>query len=91
MARWHFTPDRRITRVGDLEACSLWYNKAYNYRVIELSTPGPVGNFYLSKSLAVVKAGFLIRTVNLASRQMQLTGDDNATIKLNSFPAQAQI
>ncbi|OQE44287.1 hypothetical protein PENCOP_c002G08254 [Penicillium coprophilum] len=88
--QWHVTPARRIIRVGDLEVYLLWRNEAYNYWVMELPVSGPIGNYSSpSKSLVVVKAGYLIRTANLMNNHLQLTGDVNATteIEVISSPA----
>ncbi|KAJ5177637.1 uncharacterized protein N7500_000336 [Penicillium coprophilum] len=90
VVQWYVTPARRIIRVGDLQVYLLWRNEAYNYWVMELPASGPIGNYSSpSKSLVVVKAGYLIRTANLINNQLQLTGDVNATteIEVISSPA----
>ncbi|KAJ5951939.1 uncharacterized protein N7479_010352 [Penicillium vulpinum] len=88
--KWHVTPDRRIIRVADLEVYLLWRNEAYNYWVMELPASGPIANYSSpSKSLVVVKAGYLIRTADLTNKQLRLTGDVNGTteIEVISSPA----
>ncbi|KAJ5969663.1 hypothetical protein N7501_005911 [Penicillium viridicatum] len=90
VVQWHVTPARRIIRVADLEVYLLWRNEAYNYWVMELPVSSPIGNYSSpSKSLVVVKAGYLIRTADLINKQLRLTGDVNATteIEVISTPA----
>ncbi|KAJ5706029.1 hypothetical protein N7536_001718 [Penicillium majusculum] len=90
VVQWHVTPARGIIRVADLEVYLLWRNEAYNYWVMELPVSSPIGNYSSpSKSLVVVKAGYLIRTADLINMQLRLTGDVNATteIEVISTPA----
>ncbi|KAJ5528830.1 hypothetical protein N7527_002223 [Penicillium freii] len=90
VVQWHVTPARRIIRVADLEIYLLWRNEAYNYWVMELPVSSPIGNYSSpSKSLVIVKAGYLIRTADLINNQLRLTGDVNATtvIEVISTPA----
>lgn len=83
VVQWHVTPARRIIRVVDLEVYLLWRNEAYNYWVMELPVSSPIGNYSSpSKSLVVVKAGYLIRTADLINKQLRLTGDVNATTEI---------
>ncbi|KAJ5804471.1 uncharacterized protein N7518_000774 [Penicillium psychrosexuale] len=90
VVKWRVTPARRIIRVADLQVYLLWRNEAYNYWVLELPVSGPIGNYTSpSKSLVVVKAGYLIHTADLINKQLRLTGDVNATteIEVISSPA----
>jgi Beta-galactosidase, domain 2./Glycosyl hydrolases family 35. len=83
VVQWHVTPARRIVQVVDLEVYLLWRNEAYNYWVMELPISSPIGNYSSpSKSLVVVKAGYLIRTADLINKQLRLTGDVNATTEI---------
>ncbi|KAG0157680.1 hypothetical protein PDIDSM_4865 [Penicillium digitatum] len=90
VVQWHVTPARRIIRIADLWVYLLWRNEVYNYWVMELPASSPIGNYSSpSKSLVVVKAGYLIRTAELTNKQLRLTGDVNATtqIEIISSPA----
>ncbi|KAJ5491994.1 Glycoside hydrolase family 35 [Penicillium expansum] len=90
LVQWHVTPARGIIRVADLQVYLLWRNEAYNYWVMELPESSPIGNYSSpSKSLVVVKAGYLVRTADLINKQLRLTGDVNATteIEIISSPA----
>jgi beta-galactosidase len=76
--------------VEDLQVYLLWRNDAYNYWVTEWPVLGPIGNYSSpSKDVVFVKAGYLIRTMDLINNQLLLTGDVNATteIEVISTPA----
>ena len=80
---WTVTPQRRVVQIGDLEIHLLWRNEAYNYWVMELPAVEPVGNFTsMSKQLAIVKAGYLLRSADLVGNELRVTGDVNATTSL---------
>jgi hypothetical protein len=83
VVHWHVTPDRRIVQVADLEIYLLWRNEAYNYWVMELPASGAIGNYSSpSKSVVILKAGYLIRTADLIETRLHLTGDVNATTEI---------
>lgn len=88
---WNVTPARRVLQIGTLEVHLLWRNEAYNYWVLELPAPKPIGSFSSqSKSKVVVNAGYLIRNAEIANGELQLTGDVNSTttIEIISTPEQ---
>lgn len=81
VVQWTVTPERRVVTVdNDLEVHLLWRNDAYTHWVMELPADGPVSNYSSpSKATVIIKGGYLIRTANIASTELQLTGDINAT------------
>ena len=85
IVQWSVTPEQQTVYFddGDLEIRLLWRNDAYNYWALELPADDPVGNFSSpSKSSVIVKAGYLMRTASIQGRELQLTGDFNATTNL---------
>ncbi|KAJ5612956.1 hypothetical protein N7510_006150 [Penicillium lagena] len=92
IVQWQVTRKRRVIRLANLEILLLWRNDAYNYWVLELPSSAPIGNFSSpSKGLAVVKAGYLVRTAELVDEQLSISGDVNATteIEVISTPAKS--
>ncbi|KAL9088456.1 MAG: hypothetical protein Q9165_006180 [Trypethelium subeluteriae] len=80
---WTVTPQRRVVEIGSLEIHLLWRNEAYNYWVLELPAAEPIGNFSsMSKDLAVVKAGYLLRSADISGNELRLVGDVNATTSI---------
>ncbi|KEQ73527.1 putative beta-galactosidase [Aureobasidium namibiae CBS 147.97] len=66
--------ERRVVKIGELFVYILDRNDAYNYWVLDLpSSP---------TSAAVVKAGYLLRTVEVSGNSLHLTGDINATTEI---------
>ncbi|KER00795.1 glycoside hydrolase family 35 protein [Aureobasidium subglaciale EXF-2481] len=63
--------ERRIVKIGDLYIYILDRNDAYNYWVLDLPSS--------TSSAAIIKAGYLLRTVEISGNSMHLTGDLNAT------------
>ncbi|CAK7244442.1 MAG: hypothetical protein STHCBS139747_005981 [Sporothrix thermara] len=65
---------------ANLEVRLLWRNDAYDYWVLELPAPLPVGNYSSpAKQAVIVKAGYLMRTAAIRGTTLHLTGDFNAT------------
>ncbi|GAB7350686.1 hypothetical protein MBLNU459_g1248t1 [Dothideomycetes sp. NU459] len=74
--------ERRIVQLGSLYVYILDRNDAYNYWVIDLPSNPVSGNHTNStvdQSSAIVKAGYLLRTVEVSGSTLALTGDLNAT------------
>lgn len=71
---------------ANLEIRLLWRNDAYNYWVLELPAPAPIGNYSSpSKSFVVVKAGYLLRAASITGateETLSLTGDFNTTTSI---------
>lgn len=58
----------------------LWRNDAYNYWVLEVPAPEPVGNYSLpSKDYVIINGAYLLRTASIQDNELRLTGDINAT------------
>ncbi|KAM3084281.1 hypothetical protein ACMFMF_001638 [Clarireedia jacksonii] len=86
VVRWLVDSRRRVVHFGDsLELHLLWRNEAYNYWVLDLPAAEPLKR-YISPSRddmsVIVKAGYLIRTANISSEILYLTGDINATTEI---------
>jgi beta-galactosidase len=84
--QWHVDSVRRIINFGHLlEIHLLWRNEAYNYWVLDLPAPQPVG-LHVSPSRAdksvIVKAGYLIRSAKINGDALYLTGDINRTTEV---------
>lgn len=81
----HFdsSPQRRIVELSEnVVVYILDRQDAYNYWVIDLPNDSTTGNYTnnkLSPSAPIVKAGYLLRTVEVDGQSMHLTGDLNAT------------
>ncbi|KAH0012075.1 putative beta-galactosidase, partial [Aureobasidium melanogenum] len=76
------SPERRIVKIGKLYVYILDRNDAYNYWVLDLPSSPVSGNYTngtLETSAAIVKAGYLLRTVEVKDNTLHLTGDINAT------------
>ncbi|KUI73723.1 putative beta-galactosidase E [Cytospora mali] len=82
VVQWTVTPAQQVIHVSEagLEIRLLWRNDAFDYWVLELPKLEPIGNFSSpSKSVAIVKGGYLMRTAALDGPTLLLTGDFNAT------------
>lgn len=77
------SPKRRVVQLDcDLYVYVLDRNSAYNYWVIDTPSDATFGNFTKPSSLTsapIVKANYLLRTVNIADGCVHLTGDLNST------------
>ena len=77
---WKVTPARKVVKINNLEIHLLWRNEAYQYWPMELTASDPIGNFTsMSKSMAIIKAGYLLRSATLVGNELKLTGDINST------------
>ena len=77
--------ERRVVKIGELFVYILDRNDAYNYWVLDLPSSPVSGNYTngtLETSAAVVKAGYLLRTVEVSGNSLHLTGDINATTEI---------
>ncbi|GME50601.1 Glycosyl hydrolase family 35 [Neofusicoccum parvum] len=84
VVQWQVEPTRRVVHLGNgLEVYLLWRNDAYNYWVLDLPAPEPIGNYYSStKTSVIVKAGYLLRSAVFSGGALHLTGDTNSTTEL---------
>ena len=87
--QWNVGPSRRVVHFGSiLEVHLLWRNDAYNYWVLDLERPGPIGayrsvsNVYASDVSVIVKAGYLMRNATISENALHLWGDVNTTTTL---------
>lgn len=85
VVQWEVNPTRRIVRFGDLEVHLLWRNEAYNYFVLDLPKPEPVGRYVSASRIndtdasVIVKAGYLLRNASFSDGDLHLWGDVNQT------------
>ena len=93
VVQWRVRPGRRVLRFGSrLEVHLLWRNDAYNYWVLDLPAPPPLG-LHVSPSRqnqsVIVKAGYLVRSAEIFHNALYLTGDINGTtdVEVISTPA----
>ncbi|KAK6203775.1 hypothetical protein LQW54_008788 [Pestalotiopsis sp. IQ-011] len=84
VVQWQVTQDRKILHYGsDLDVHLLWRNDAFNYWVLQLEAPVPIGNYSSqTKDKVIAKAGYLLRTATKSEGSLRLTGDLNATSEL---------
>ena len=83
VVQYQTSPNRQVVQLGcGLTVYLLDRNSAYNYWVIDLPNDSVSGNHtnqtYFS-SAPIVKAGYLLRTVEVEGSAVHLTGDLNAT------------
>lgn len=80
------SPSRRILELSEnLVVYLLDRQDAYNYWVLDLPNDPTTGNFTnnkLAPSAPIVKAGYLLRTVEIEGQNLHLTGDLNATASI---------
>lgn len=86
VVQWQVDQLRRIIKFGDhLEVYLLWRNEAYNYWILDLPAPYPLGQ-HVSPSRAdksvIIKAGYLVRTAAILGEALHLTGDINRTTEV---------
>ncbi|KAJ5082234.1 hypothetical protein N7532_011277 [Penicillium argentinense] len=83
VVQWHVKPQRRVIRVSNVEIYLLWRNEAYAYWPMELEAAAPIGNYTSpSKDVAVIKGGYLIRSVQITHNEIRLVGDVNTTTEI---------
>ncbi|KAJ0419172.1 putative beta-galactosidase [Aspergillus carlsbadensis] len=95
IVQWAVRPARRVISFGDrMEVHLLWRNEAYNYWVLDLPAPEPLG-LYASPSRAdksvIVKAGYLMRSADIHGEALRLKGDINTTTEIEVVSAPTNI
>ena len=92
--QWQVMAGRQVLNFGnELQVHLLWRNDAFNHWLMELPATAPIGNFTSpSKSLSIIKAGYLIRSAKIDDGQLLLSGDINATttVEIISSPSTVQ-
>lgn len=90
---WQVTPDRKVVNFGnELQVHLLWREDAANHWLVELPAADPIGNFTSpSKALAVVKAGYLIRSAAIEGSELLLSGDINSTTTIEVIATPSSI
>ena len=93
--QWQVTPARRVLNFGneELQVHLLWRNDAFNHWLAELPAVEPIGNYTSpSKTLAIIKAGYLLRSAAIDEEELQLIGDVNTTttVEVISSPSTLQ-
>ncbi|KAM0815963.1 putative Glycoside hydrolase superfamily [Seiridium cardinale] len=84
VVQWQVTESRKVLHYGsNLDVYLLWRNDAFNYWVLQLEAPAPIGNYSSqTKDTVIAKAGHLLRTAVKSGTTLHLTGDLNATADL---------
>ncbi|KAE8389443.1 glycoside hydrolase superfamily [Aspergillus alliaceus] len=93
IVQWNVSAERQVISFGDkLEVYLLWRNHAYNYWILDLPLPGPVG-LHVSPSRAnfsvIVRGGYLMRNATISNGILSLTGDLNTTTEIEVIAAPA--
>ncbi|KAF2193808.1 glycoside hydrolase family 35 protein [Zopfia rhizophila CBS 207.26] len=80
---WETGSTRRVVRVGqDLYIVILDRNSVYSHWVVSTLPEGSYTHDSTASSDLIVKAGYLIRTAEISSGTIALTGDINATTEI---------
>jgi hypothetical protein len=84
VVQWEVTETRKVLHYGsNLDVYLLWRNDVFNYWVLQLEAPSPVGNYSSStKETVIAKAGYLLRSAMKSGTSLYLTGDLNNTAEL---------
>lgn len=92
--QWDVQSSRRVVHFGEtLEVHLLWRNEAYQYWVLDLPRPEPVGNFVSAARIngtdasVIVKAGYLLRNATVSANSLYLWGDVNQTTTIEVIAA----
>lgn len=94
--QWNVRADRTIVSFGDhLDVYLLSRNDVYNYWVLDLPAPEPLGLYTSPSRLnsssiissVIVKAGYLIRTASIKDKTLYLSGDVNTTTEVEVISA----
>lgn len=92
--QWDVKSSRRVVHFGEnLEVHLLWRNEAYQYWVLDLPRPEPVGNFVSAARIndtdasVIVKAGYLLRNATVSENSLHLWGDVNQTTTIEVIAA----
>ncbi|KAE8317764.1 glycoside hydrolase superfamily [Aspergillus transmontanensis] len=92
VVQWDVIHSRQALHFGEhLDVYLLWRNEAYQYWVIDLPAPEPLGlhaSPSRTNSSVIVKAGYLLRNASISENTLHLTGDVNttSTVELISAP-----
>ncbi|KAK6813900.1 hypothetical protein RU639_010546 [Aspergillus parasiticus] len=92
VVQWDIIHSRQALHFGEhLDVYLLWRNEAYQYWVMDLPAPEPLGlhaSPSRTNSSAIVKAGYLLRNASISENTLHLTGDVNttSTVELISAP-----
>lgn len=94
IVQWDVKSSRRVVHFGEtLEVHLLWRNEAYQYWVLDLPRPEPVGNFVSAARIngtdasVIVKAGYLLRNATVSENSLRIWGDVNQTTTLEVIAA----
>ncbi|KAK7727316.1 hypothetical protein SLS63_007135 [Diaporthe eres] len=94
VVQWDVQASRRVVHFGEtLEVHLLWRNEAYQYWVLDLPRPEPVGNFVSAARInetdasVIVKAGHLLRNATVSANSLYLWGDVNQTTTIEVIAA----
>ena len=81
---WAITTERKVVRFsGGLYVYLLNREDAFNYWVLDLPAAAPIENYTsLNHSSIIVRGGYLLRSATIDSNTLSLTGDINATTRL---------
>jgi hypothetical protein len=85
VVNWQVIPTRQsVTFDGPgLEVQLLWRNDDYDYWVLELPAPLPIGNYSSPlKEHVIIKGGYLLRTASIYGSMLDINGDFNTTTEL---------
>lgn len=92
--QWDVKTSCRVVHFGEtLEVHLLWRNEAYQYWVLDLPRPQPVGNFVSAARIndtdasVIVKAGYLLRNATVSENSLHLWGDVNQTTTVEVIAA----
>lgn len=83
VVQWKVTTERKVLHYKDLDVYLLWRNEAYNYWLLELEAPTPIGNYSsVGKESIIIKAGYLMRSVSRVADSLHFVGDFNGTTEV---------
>lgn len=92
--QWDVQSSRRVVHFDKtLEVHLVWRNEVYQYWVLDLPRPEPVGNFVSAARVndtdasVIVKAGYLLRNATVSENSLHLWGDVNQTTTIEVIAA----
>ncbi|KAF2199152.1 hypothetical protein GQ43DRAFT_433640 [Delitschia confertaspora ATCC 74209] len=89
---WTALERRAVVQLGSLEIYILPRNEAYNFWVMELPAPPPIGNYSSpSKELIILRGGYLIRSATIQGTELHVTGDLNQTTTFEVISAPVSV
>ncbi|GFF73252.1 hypothetical protein IFM47457_03346 [Aspergillus lentulus] len=92
IVQWNVSAARQVISFGDkLEVYLLWRNHAYNYWIVDLPLPPPVGLHVSPRtnSSVIIRGGYLMRNATISDGILSLTGDLNTTTEIELIAAPA--